>query len=173
MWTVEYMSRTVDQILDQLPVFSDVTPESRWDRLRVQGLVEQPLELDQESLSALAQRGISEDFHCVEGWVVPNQRWEGVPVPTLLGLSKPLPEATHLRFSSGSYNVSLSMEEVSSSSVIIALRLNGQALPHEHGGPCRLIAGGKKGNFSVKWVDLIEVTVTPVNDTDRLIKISS
>ena len=167
------MSSPGDQILDRLPVFSDVTPESRWDRLRVQGLVEQPLELDQESLSALAQRGISEDFHCVEGWVVTNQRWEGVPVPTLLGLSIPLPEATHLRFSSGSYNVSLSMEEVSSSSVIIALRWNGQALPHEHGGPCRLIAGEKKGNFSVKWVDLIEVTATPVNDTDHLIKISS
>ena len=69
---------------------------------------------------------------------------------TLLDLTKPLPEAKHLRFSSGSYNVSLSMEEVESSIVIIALRLNGEALPHEHGGPCRLIAGAKEGNFSVK-----------------------
>ena len=77
------------------------------------------------------------------------------------------------RFSSGSYNVSLSMEEVESSSVIIALRLNGEALPQEHGGPCRLIAGTKKGNFSVKWVDLIELTTTPVEDTGRLIDISS
>jgi len=65
------------------------------------------------------------------------------------------------------------MEEVESSSVIIALRLNGEALPHEHGGPCRLIAGAKKGNFSVKWVDLIEVTATPVKDAGRLIDISS
>jgi len=49
--------------------------------------------------------------------------------------------------------------------VILALRLNGEALPQEHGGPCRLIAGAKECNFSVKWVDLIEVTATPVEDT--------
>ncbi|HIM37916.1 MAG TPA: hypothetical protein EYM38_07870, partial [Dehalococcoidia bacterium] len=167
------MSDTGDKVLDHLPVFSDVTPESQWERLRVQGLVEQPLELDQESLLDLAQQGIAEDFHCVEGWVVPDQKWEGVPVSTLLGLARPLPEAKYLRFSSGSYNVSLSMEEVESSSVIIALRLNGEALPHEHGGPCRLIAGAKKGNFSVKWVDLIEVTATPVEGISRFIDISS
>ena len=167
------MSDTGDQVLDQLPVFFDVTPESRWERLRVQGLVEQPLELDQESLLALTRQGIAEDFHCVEGWVVLDQKWEGVPVPTLLDLAKPLPEAEYLRFSSGSYNVSLSMEEVTSSSVIIALRLNGQALPHEHGGPCRLIAEAKECNFSVKWVDLIELTATPVKDTGRFIDLSS
>ena len=96
-----------------------------------------------------------------------------MPVSTLLGLAKPLPAAEYLRISSGSYSVSLSMEEVESSSAIIALRLNGEALPHEHGGPCRLIAGAKKGNFSVKWVDLIELTTTPVEDTGRLIDISS
>ena len=167
------MSDTGDKVLDHLPVFSDVTPESQWERLRVQGLVEQPLELDQESLLDLAQQGIAEDFHCVEGWVVPDQKWEGVPVSTILGLARPLPEAKYLRFSSGSYNVSLSMEEVESSSVIIALRLNGEALPHEHGGPCRLIAGAKECNFSVKWVDLIEFTATPVRDTGCLIDLSS
>ena len=138
------MIDTGNQVLDQLPIFSDVSPESRWERLRVQGLVEQPLESDEGSLLALAQQGLSEDFHCTEGWVVPDQKLEEVPVSTLLGLSKPLPEAKHLRFSSGSYNVSLSMEEVVSSSVIIALRLNGEALPHEHGGPCRLIAGQRR-----------------------------
>ena len=105
------MSVTGDQVLDHLPVFSDVTPASQWERLRVRGLVEQPLELDQESLLALAQQGIAaEDFHCMEGWVVPDQKWEGVPVSTLLGLARPLPEAEYLRFSSGSDNVSLSME---------------------------------------------------------------
>jgi len=94
-------------------------------------------------------------------------------VSTLLGLAKPLPAAEYLRFSSGSYHVSLSIEEVVSSSAIIALRLNGEALPQEHGEPCQLIAGAKKGNFSVKWVDLIELTTTPVEDSGRFIDISS
>ena len=47
------------------------------------------------------------------------------------------------------------MEEVESSSVIIALRLNGEALPHDHEGPYRLIAEAKGCNFSVKWVDFL------------------
>ena len=45
MWKVEQMSDTGDQVLDHLPVFSDVTPEPRWERIRVQGLVERPLQL--------------------------------------------------------------------------------------------------------------------------------
>ena len=103
------MSDPGDQVLDHLPVFSDVTPESQWERLRVQGLVERPLEFDQESLLALAQQEIAGDFHCVEGWAQISSG-QGVPVSTLLGLARPLPEAEYLRFSSGSYNVSLSME---------------------------------------------------------------
>ena len=99
------MNDTGDQLLGQLLVFSDATPESRWEGLRVQGLVERIWELDQESLVALAQQWIAEDFHCV----VPDQKWEEVPVSTLLGLVKPLPAAEYLTFSSGSYNVSLSM----------------------------------------------------------------
>jgi hypothetical protein len=41
------MNDTGDQVLGQLFVFSDATPESRWEGLRVQGLVERKLELDQ------------------------------------------------------------------------------------------------------------------------------
>ena len=47
------MSDTRDQILDQLPVFSDVIPESRWERLRVHGLVERPLKLVPTAVSGL------------------------------------------------------------------------------------------------------------------------
>jgi len=128
-------------------------------------LVERPLELDQESLSALAQLGIAEHFHCVEGWVVLDQQWEGVPLSTLLGLARPIQEAEYLRFSSEMYNVSLSMEEAESSNVIIDLRLNREALPQEHGGPCRFIAVPKECNFSVKGVDLIGFSATAAKDT--------
>ena len=47
------MSDTGDQVFDHLPVFSDVTPESRWERLRVQGLVERPLQLVPTAVSGL------------------------------------------------------------------------------------------------------------------------
>ena len=123
------------------------------------------MELDQESLLALAQQGIAEHFHWVEGGVVLDQLWEGVPLSILLGLARPITEAEYLRFSSGFYNVSLSMEEAESSSVIIAFRLDREALPQEHGGHCRFIAGAKECNFSVKWVDFIGFPATPAKDT--------
>ena len=88
-----------------------------------------------------------------------------MPLSTLLGLARPIPEAEYLRFSFGIYNVSLSMEEAESSSVIIALRLNREALPEEQGRLCRFIAGAKKCNFSVKWIDLIGFSATPAKDT--------
>ena len=163
------MSDAEEQVLDQLPVFPDVTPQAKWERFRVQGLVEQRLELTHDDLTALAQQGIAEDFHCVEGWVVPDQKWEGVPVSTLLDVAKPLPGAKYVGFSAGSYTVGLSLEELAHSSVIIALRLNGETLPHEHGGPCRLIAAARECHFSVKWVDRIDLRATPAEDTGRLI----
>jgi len=163
------MSDADDLILNHLPVFSDVAPQGKWERFLVQGFFEQPLELTYEALMALAQQEFAEDFHCVEGWVVPDQKWKGVLVSTLLALAKPLPGAKYLGFSAGSYTVGLSLEEVEHSDVIIALRLNGEMLTDEHGGPCRLIATGKECHFSVKWVDRIELRATPAEDTGHLI----
>ena len=163
------MSDAEERVLNQLPVFSEVYPQAKWERFLVQGLVEQPLELTHEALMTLAQQGFAEDFHCVEGWVVPDQKWEGVPVSTLLALAKPLPDAKYVGFSAGSYTVGLSLEEVEHSNVIIALRLNGGMLPNEHGGPCRLIAAAKECHFSVKWVDRLDLRATPAEDTGRLI----
>lgn len=163
------MSEVEPHVLDHLPISPEVTPQTKWERLRVQGLVQQPLELTLEALITLAQQDVTEDFHCVEGWMVPDQRWEGVPVSTLLELAKPLPAARHLGFSAGCYTVGLSMDEVKNSNVIIALRLNGEALPQEHGGPCRLIVAAKECHFSIKWVDRIDVRMTTAEDTGRSI----
>jgi DMSO/TMAO reductase YedYZ molybdopterin-dependent catalytic subunit len=163
------MSDSNERVLNHQPVFPDVAPQAKWERFLVQGLVELPLELTHEALMTLAQQEFAEDFHCVEGWVVPDQKWGGVLVSTLLALAKPLPGAKYLGFSAGSYTVSLSLEEVEHCDVIIALRLNGKTLTNEHGGPCRLIATGKECHFSVKWVDRIELRATPAEDTGRLI----
>jgi len=54
--------------------------------------------------------------------VVPDQKWEGVLVSTLLALAKPLQGVKYVGFSAGSYTVGLSLEEVEHSDVIIALR---------------------------------------------------
>ena len=61
----------------------------------------------------------------------------------------------------GELHCAIVLAEVEYSNVLIALRLNGKTLPHEHGGPCRLIATGKECHFSVKWIDRIDLRSSP------------
>ena len=159
------MSEPNDQVFDRLPVFPDVTPDGEWRSLRIDGLVTNPQALDQAALTGMARGELTDDFKCVEGWVVPDQRWQGVPVSQLLDLAGPLPGFAHVAFSSGGYTVGMTAADVMASNVIVALRLNGDWLPAEHGGPCRLIAEGQHCHFSVKWLDHIELVTDPPPET--------
>jgi DMSO/TMAO reductase YedYZ molybdopterin-dependent catalytic subunit len=42
--------------------------------------------------------------------------------------------------------------------VFLALKVNGQILPKEHGYPLRLVMEEKEGNAWVKWVNHVELT---------------
>lgn len=163
------MSDANDEILEQLPVFADVTPEGEWRQLRVEGLVARPLALDWDGLKALAQGELVDDFRCVDGWVVRDQRWEGVPLAALLGIAGPLDGADYVAFSAGGYTVAMTMPEARESGVVLALRLNGEWLPAEHGGPCRLMAQGRDCYFSVKWLDRIQLLAEPARETGQAI----
>ena len=159
------MTEPAEKVLDQLPVFPDVTPDAEWHALRVEGLVDRPLDLGLDRLAALARGELVDDFACVDGWVVPDQRWEGVTVAALLELAGPRREAAHVAFSAGSYTVGMALAEALDHNVVVALRLNGQWLPAEHGGPCRLMAKGQDCYFSVKWLDRIQLLAEPPQET--------
>ncbi len=159
------MSEVGDKVLDQLPVFPDVTAEGEWEGLRIDGLVSKPLTLGRNDLVRLVQGELTDDFRCVEGWVVPGQQWEGVPVSTLLNLADPIDEAEYVVFAAGVYTVGLTLAEALDTGVIVALRLNGEWLPPEHGGPARLIARGRQCHSSVKWLDRIQLLAVPPQET--------
>jgi DMSO/TMAO reductase YedYZ molybdopterin-dependent catalytic subunit len=53
--------------------------------------------------------------------------------------------------------IAKAMEEDS----IIALRMNGQPIPHIHGAPARLIIPGWPGSLSQKWFNRIEILAAP------------
>jgi len=55
---------------------------------------------------------------------------------------------------------------------ILALRLNGELLPPEHGGPCRLVVAGKACYYSVKWVERVRLAAAPPVDTAHDIALS-
>ena len=112
--------------------------KSEWG-LTVDGEVESPLKLDWEGFMALPQTESLSDFHCVEGWSVLDQRWEGVLFKTLAEKVKPKPIAKYVWFECcDGYTTSLPLEKLMDDDVIIAHSLNGEDLPQPLGGPVRM-----------------------------------
>ncbi len=121
--------------------------------LTVDGEVENPLELDWEGFMALPQAESVSDFHCVEGWSVLDQRWDGVLFQTLVERVKPKAEARFVWFEChDGYTTSLPLERLMDDDVIIAHRLNGEDLPQPLGGPARLIVPRLYAYKSPMWL---------------------
>jgi DMSO/TMAO reductase YedYZ molybdopterin-dependent catalytic subunit len=159
------MGEQIGHTLDELPIHPDVTPENEWLGLRIDGLVSTKLDLSRDELAKISREKLTADFRCTDGWVVLDQRWEGVPVAALLDRAGPLTEAAYVAFSAGGYTVGMTVADALGGNVIVALRLNGESLPAEHGGPCRLVAQDQLCHFSVKWLDHIRVTAEPPDET--------
>lgn len=127
-------------------------------RLVIDGLVEQGQAFSYGELRALpAVRQVS-DFHCVEGWGVPDVRWDGVRLQTLMERVRPLPEAGFVTFHSlgGIYRDSLTIEQAQLPDVLVAYDMAGAPLEPEHGLPLRLVMPRMYGYKGPKWVTRIE-----------------
>jgi DMSO/TMAO reductase YedYZ molybdopterin-dependent catalytic subunit len=140
-----------------------VTPLEDWV-IRVDGLVETPLRIRHADWVGLQRGDLTADLHCVEGWTVDDLRWGGVSPATLLDLAGVKPEGMHVNFigHGGTYHDSLPIELVRDPQTVLADTLDGEPLPHKHGGPVRLVVPVQLGYKSVKWVTRLEVTARPV-----------
>jgi len=150
------------------PVPAGLEAPDAW-RLRVDGLVVQPIELSVSEVEALGVQAHAADFVCEEGWMVPDQQWEGVAVATILGRAGIQPEARFLKVYAGDFTVLLPLEEVLRGGALLARCLNGMPLTPEHGAPLRLVAPGRACFYSVKWVDRLEVLADEVPTTGEAI----
>jgi DMSO/TMAO reductase YedYZ molybdopterin-dependent catalytic subunit len=84
--------------------------------------------------------------------------WGGVPIGDLLALADATPSWKEIVVTSvDSYPARFSREEVDMHVFFVALTVNGQPLPREHGFPARLVAEGILGGRWVKWIASIEV----------------
>jgi DMSO/TMAO reductase YedYZ molybdopterin-dependent catalytic subunit len=167
------MNTNETSILDSLPVHSDGSEGLAWECLRVDGLVENAITLTAVDLATMSQRPLSQDFYCDEGWVVPDQHWEGVPLLDIMALAGPLPNSNYVTVHAGEYSVGLTMYEVYTHEFLVAMRLNSETLSLEHGGPCRLVTPGKQCFYNVKWIDRIEVSAVEASTTAPGIKSGS
>lgn len=149
-------------LVDQLPVLHagdlpSVQTQS-W-RLRVAGLVQQPLTLTYQDLQALPAVEQVSDIHCVTRWTKLDTRWKGVRVREVLRQAGILPEARYSVIrAEGDWTTNLPIEELVRDDVLLAYENEGLPLDLEHGGPVRLLIPRLYFWKSAKWLTEVELT---------------
>lgn len=168
--------------------FTQPRLEARDWRLRVEGLVRQPLELTYDDLRKLSTRTLPVLLECAgndrsylmpkakgvqwEQGAVGTAEWTGVPLKEILRRAGVRSGATEVVFEgadqgevadvSGPIHFARGLPlEKAQRDVLLAHQMNGAELPPSHGFPLRAIVPGWYGVSSVKWLTRIVVTDQP------------
>lgn len=149
--------------IDTALVVPQVAPAT-WS-LRIHGLVEQEVVLRWDDLVALPQQETVATLVCVSngvgGDLVGTARWLGVPLRDILARARPTAEADMvLSHSIDGFTASSPLEALTDDrDALLAIGMNGEPLPIEHGFPVRMVVPGLYGYVSAtKWVTELEVT---------------
>ena len=147
-------------------------------QLGVSGLVQRSLTLSLDQLMARPRVERTTVFECsgnsrrlIHG-MVGNATWAGAELIPLLEESRPTEEASEVHFwaaDSGTEEIrgneyeqnfarSMSRDQITETSPILAYEMNGNPLPPVHGFPVRLIVPGWYGVCQVKWLNRIELS---------------
>jgi DMSO/TMAO reductase YedYZ molybdopterin-dependent catalytic subunit len=128
----------------------------RWT-FRCFGLVENETTWTWEEFRALPREEIVSDIHCVTHWTMLDCRWEGVHLREILEHVLVKPEARAVMVHADpDYTTNLTLEDLMTDDVLLATKFNGQDIPSEHGGPCRLVVPRLYFWKSAKWVRAFE-----------------
>ncbi|MDO9398943.1 MAG: molybdopterin-dependent oxidoreductase [Herbiconiux sp.] len=138
---------------------------STWS-LKITGMVEQEIEIGWDELVALPLEEHLVTLACVSnevgGDLIGNALWLGYPIRELLARAKPLPGADMvLSASIDGFTAGTPLEALQDADRvgILAVGMNGEPLPVEHGFPVRMVVAGLYGYVSAtKWVTALEVT---------------
>mgnify|MGYP001159897365 FL=1 len=135
-----------------------------WE-LRIHGLVEEEVVLTWDELLALPLVETTVTLSCVSnevgGSLIGNARWLGYPIRELLARAKPTGDADMvLSRSSDGFTAGTPLEALTDDrDAILAVAMNDEPLPPEHGFPVRMVVPGLYGYVSAtKWVVDLEVT---------------
>jgi DMSO/TMAO reductase YedYZ molybdopterin-dependent catalytic subunit len=141
--------------------------------------VEQPLSralgnaLNWEGLMSLAAKHAARFMHvcnCTNGQDPFHMSlWEGVPLREVILMTKPKENVRRVYYQSyhqenlAPFQSSLALSQVLEEApgqmpVILAYKMNDQAIPASHGGPVRMVVPGAYGSKSIKWVKRVILT---------------
>jgi len=131
------------------------TPEvdlSTWT-FRCFGLVEEPVSWTWRQFLALPRVEVTSDIHCVTRWSKFDNRWGGVAVSEIMHRVRVKPEAVAVMVhAEPDYTTNLLLSDIVAEDALLAIEHDGEALPAEHGGPCRLVVPKLYFWKSAKWV---------------------
>ena len=145
----------------QVPV---IDPNS-WS-LSITGMVETPVTISYAELAALPLVEHIATLTCVSntvgGDLIGNARWLGYPVRDLLARAKPTAGADMvLSVSQDDFTAGTPLSALTDPGreALLAIGMNGDPLPLEHGFPVRMVVPGLYGYVSAtKWVTELKVT---------------
>lgn len=134
-------------------------------RLRITGMVENEVEIDFAELLALPLEESTTTLACVSNYVggdlIGNATWLGYPIRELLARAKPTSSADMvLSTSQDGFTAGTPIEALTDGrNAILAVGMNGEPLPLEHGYPVRMVVPGLYGYVSAtKWVVELKLT---------------
>ncbi|HEY5623842.1 MAG TPA: sulfite oxidase [Gammaproteobacteria bacterium] len=146
-------------------------------RLKITGLVDNPLELTLDELKSRPRMEIDAGFECggnrqtMFHGLIGNARWAGTSLRELLldaGIQDAGIEVVFYGEDAGTENIrdrdveqnfgrSMHFTDALNPDVIVAYEMNGEPLNRFHGAPVRLIVPGWYGVSNVKWLTQIHV----------------
>ncbi|WP_340387712.1 molybdopterin-dependent oxidoreductase [Paenibacillus sp. FSL E2-0151] len=137
-----------------IPSFSN----ANWS-FRIDGLVERAQVWNWEQFVKLTRTVQVSDFHCVTGWSVYKNTWEGISLAQLLKQAGVKPEAHSVKFYSGDgvYTDAITMDQAQMEDIMVAVMHDGKPIPADLGGPVRLVIPQMYAYKSVKWLNRIEL----------------
>jgi DMSO/TMAO reductase YedYZ molybdopterin-dependent catalytic subunit len=131
-------------------------------KLKVGGLVENPVELSLGELATLGHEDHITMHHCIQGWSG-IAKWSGVPMKALIEHVRPKPDAKVVAFWSfgealygGPYYDTQRLDDLLKAECLLASHMNGEPLPAVYGAPLRLRVENQLGYKMVKWIERIE-----------------
>jgi DMSO/TMAO reductase YedYZ molybdopterin-dependent catalytic subunit len=134
-------------------------------RLKITGMVETEVEIDFAELLALPLEESTTTLACVSNYVggdlIGNATWLGYPIRELLARAKPYSDADMvLSRSQDGFTAGTPIEALTDGrNSILAVGMNGESLPLEHGYPVRMVVPGLYGYVSAtKWVVELKLT---------------
>lgn len=133
-------------------------------RLQIDGMVNNPLEFTYKELTNRPVFELDDTIACVSnevgGNLVGNARWLGIRLDDLVKEASPYISADQVMgHSIDGFTAGFPLAALDGRDAMIAIGMNGEPLPIDHGFPARIIVPGLYGYVSAtKWLTRIELT---------------